>query len=122
MSASLPLLQMGIKLHHLIFMYILDPGKLLTGQFWRLFTNYWFLNQPAELISTLLLVRFRRVIKNDKFKMYHFRVFERMMGSAKFVVLILVSFVVSILVQAASVILPINIEQYGPYFLSGFHQ
>jgi hypothetical protein len=40
-------------------------------QLWRLFTNHLFFSYPQELLFGLFLI-------------YHFRVFERQMGSAKF--------------------------------------
>eukprot|EP01105_Mastigella_eilhardi_P006909 TRINITY_DN18411_c0_g1_i1.p1 TRINITY_DN18411_c0_g1~~TRINITY_DN18411_c0_g1_i1.p1 ORF type:complete len:284 (-),score=72.82 TRINITY_DN18411_c0_g1_i1:69-920(-) len=76
---------------------------LVQRQFWRLFTNQFFVLSPVEILTSLLLL-------------YQFRMFERMMASAKFMVLVMLAYCVGVLTQLASLLLPTSgVVQYGPY-------
>ncbi|KAH3742860.1 Rhomboid protein 20 [Pelomyxa schiedti] len=70
----------------------LDMRAFTELEVWRLFTNVWFVTSPPELILSLVLLYFART-------------FERMMGSIKFVVLILVSFLIGLFTQIAAITL-----------------
>jgi len=83
-----------------------NPSTLLHGlQLWRLIPNYVFFSNPLEAVLGVLFL-------------YHFRVFERQMGSAKFAAFVMSTWVMNSMMTLLFVVLfPSRNIVSGPYGL-----
>lgn len=84
----------------------LSIGNIVnTSQLWRLFPSYFFFSSPLEAALGILFL-------------YHFRIFERQMGSAKFAAFVVSTCLINNLMSLAFIVLvPTRGIASGPYGL-----
>lgn len=87
----------------------LDIFKLFRFQLWRIITSQLVFRESAQLIVGLILL-------------YSFRQFERQMGSRKFASFVIFSFVVSLLITIACIVVASSVGMFilptsGPFFI-----